>query len=312
MASYTRVWEEIHPIGKEDVSLGDDRIRNLKFDLGERLEDLLYGFNVSDGTGDEATPGVKVLNFKEQASIATPSANQINIAAKVGADGDAKAQLWAKDEDGNERQITQTSGSALRLNIKAGDYPADSIDEDDIRLGKNSYLKGLNNAGDGEVDLIKADANDKACLSDGAVLAAATEAGDGDRTISDKKYVDDLIAAAIAANVTLSAYTNKDSDNATMLKTHAYKAATDGYVSAFVTASGAGQSTSFHVGLTDDPYTAGDKVDSHSQDGASAIMNVSGLVAKDEYFEIRTTSTNAVTIRWKSFGTLSKPVDQEP
>lgn len=202
--AHTRVWEETHPLGTEAASLGDDRIVALKIDLGERLEDLLYGFNVSEGTGNEATPGIKVLNFKEQTSIATPSANQINIASKVGAEGDAKAQLWAKDEDGNERQLTKTSGSALRLNVKAGDYAADSVDEDDIRLANNSYLTGRNQAGDGDINVIKVNTSNEVelgedgttvvKLADGSKLAS-NAAPDGETELVNKKYVDDTVAA---------------------------------------------------------------------------------------------------------------------
>lgn len=200
MADHTREWEEQHPDGTEAVSLGDDRIVNLKVDLGERLEDLLYGFNKDDGTGDEATPGIKVLNFKEQESIELPSADQINVAAKEGADGDDKAQLWAEDEDGNERQLTKTSGSALRLNVKAGDYAADSVDEDDIRLANNSYLTGRNQAGNGDINVIKVNTSNEIEL--GAVTKlpntsklATSGAPTANAQIANKKYVDDQIAA---------------------------------------------------------------------------------------------------------------------
>lgn len=108
MADFTRDFEITHPAGSEDISQGDNRIRNLKFDFGERLEDMLYGFNADDGTGDEATFGVKKFVFKEQASITTPSADQITLAAKES--GNSKAELFVKDEDGDEFQIT-TDGS---------------------------------------------------------------------------------------------------------------------------------------------------------------------------------------------------------
>ena len=42
--AFTRSYEETHPAGTEAASLGDDRIRNLKVDISERLEDMLYGF----------------------------------------------------------------------------------------------------------------------------------------------------------------------------------------------------------------------------------------------------------------------------
>ncbi len=60
----------------------------------------------------------------------------------------------------------------------------------------NTYITATDNAGTGAADLIKANTSDLAVLADGAVLAAATESGDGDRTIADKKYVDDEITNA--------------------------------------------------------------------------------------------------------------------
>lgn len=65
----------------------------------------------------------------------------------------------------------------------------------------DSYIQGRNAADDGNVNLIKANASDKAVLSDGAQLAAATEAADTDRTIADKKYVDDQKAATMTPAV---------------------------------------------------------------------------------------------------------------
>jgi len=62
-------------------------------------------------------------------------------------------------------------------------------------VANNSALQARDAAGTGNADMIKVDANDLPSLPDGAVLAAATEAADGDRTIADKKYVEDLDTA---------------------------------------------------------------------------------------------------------------------
>lgn len=126
---------------------------------------------------------------------------------------------------------------------------------------------------------------------------------------SIKKYVDDQIAAYIASEVTLSAYTNEDSETNAMLKDHAYLAATDGEVYANAAPSGGGLYLRGYVGGTNDPAGAGDKI---QDDGNAANANhacVSFSVAEGEYFELVTDSTNAVTIYWRSRGTLSKPVD---
>ena len=108
-----------------------------------------------------------------------------------------------------------------------------------------------------------------------------------------------------------SAYTNLDSESNVLLKSHAYQAATDGFVDAFVTTSGVGQAINIYVGSTDNPAGEGTLIQRHAQDTTGNVLNVSARVAKDEYFEVTTTSTNAVTINWKSIGTLSNPIDQD-
>lgn len=121
---------------------------------------------------------------------------------------------------------------------------------------------------------------------------------------SIKAYID----AQIAAYVTLSAYTDEDSESNAMLKSHAYKAATDGWVTAYSLLSDSGEAMILYVGSTDDPVGAGDIIQAQESAAANNEISVGGFVAKDEYFEI--TNDNAdTTILWKSMGTLSKPVD---
>ena len=105
-----------------------------------------------------------------------------------------------------------------------------------------------------------------------------------------------------------SAYTTEDSDGQTMLKDHAYKAVTDGFVAAHVAINTAEKILGW-VGLTDDPK-AGDEIASQEADADDSHKYVSFDVAKDEYFEIVATS-GAPFIRWKSVGNLAKPIDQD-
>jgi len=105
-------------------------------------------------------------------------------------DVDDKAELHWLDEDGNEKQIT----SAGILKVVAGDYDADSIDQDDIRLANDSYLTARNVAGDGDLNIIKANASGVPEILVGAVLSADTEPA-SNAGIANKKYVDDQITA---------------------------------------------------------------------------------------------------------------------
>lgn len=148
-----------------------------------------------------------------------------------------------------------------------------------------------------------------ATLGDTSALATSG-APAADAQIVNKKYVDDQIAAYIASEVTLSAYTDEDSESNTMLKSHAYLAATDGCAYAYVT----NENTKFlrgYVGATDDPVGAGDMIDQSYSITGSARAGVAMEVAEGEYFEVTYDGSNTPVIRWKSRGTLSKPVDQD-
>lgn len=171
-------------------------------------------------------------------------------------------------------------------------------------LLKDAFLKARNQANNANLNLLKANTSDLLELMDGSVLATATETGDGDRTIADKKYVDDQLLTGI----TFSAYTNLDSENNAMLKAHAYQAATAGWVTATGNLGTTGATLKGYVGLTTNPAGAGDLIAAEKNAAApDEDRAICFPVAKDEYFEI--TCTDTPTIRWKSIGTLSKPVD---
>jgi len=115
----------------------------------------------------------------------------------------------------------------------------------------------------------------------------------------------------------LSAYTDEDSNTDAMLVTHAYLAATDGWVSAYTglfTQQGLITlyvETATQYGIDSDPTAGGDIIEKEAGSEIGQWRSVSAFVAKGEYFEIRTTYAGTATIRWKSIGTLSKPVDQD-
>jgi len=121
-----------------------------------------------------------------------------------------------------------------------------------------------------------------------------------------------VLIATIPGYVELSAYTTEDSDGNSMLKSHAYKAATAGMALAYSTSLDAGEYIAIYVGTTTDPAGAGDLIQQFDSEDADSSHSVCALVAEDEYFEVLCTADPAApTIRWKSFGTLSKPIDQD-
>jgi len=146
-----------------------------------------------------------------------------------------------------------------------------------------------------------------ATLADTSVTKT-TAAPTADAQIANKKYVDDQIAAYIASEVTLSAYTSEDSETNAMLKSHTYLAATDGFVSVYGTCN-TNQTIKCYVGATNNPEGAGTLI--QSVEGAGGDQPMSGFfaVADGEYFEI--IATSVMTILWKSIGILSKPIDQD-
>lgn len=114
-------------------------------------------------------------------------------------------------------------------------------------------------------------------------------------------------AASLA--IAPSAYTNKDSDNNTMLKSHAYKAATAGFVFAWDVGLDSGEFIYVYVDSTSDPAGVGDLIQISQSGSADTALSVCAFVAKDEYFEIVTYTT--AQIKWKSFGLLSNPIDYD-
>lgn len=289
----------------ESPRLGASRIRELKNALQERLNVCVYYPYTGNEVSDTCAGEIRRLLFHEPIETTpTVAASHGDLRLK---DFDGKAELTWTDEDEHEVQLT--SGGYLNGAVLL----ANSVDEDAVRLSNDSYLTGRNNADDGDVNIFKVN------TSDGLTLGAVTTLPDtsklatsgapaADEQIANKKYVDDQIAAI--PDTSLSAYTNEDSESNAMLKAHAYKAATDGFVSVVCT-MGVKQNIRGYVGNTNDPAGAGDMVDaSGTGDGGNNIAGMFFAVANDEYFEV-TASNGTPAIRWKSIGTLSKPVDQD-
>ncbi len=297
MGNFTTDWDESTVADTAQASTLGAVDRANQVDLSDRLKALIYGFIAGENDG---VPGCKNLALKQQAGDPTVATDTITLYAK---DVGGNNEVFAKDEAGNVVQITSagTIGAGGLALLAGKDLILSSTS--DIAVDTNKFT--VAGATGNTVIAGTLGVTGVATLGDGSILAAATEVGDGARTIVDKAYVD------------LSAYTNEDSDSSTLLisisggTVHAYKAATDGYVVGYINL-GAGEFLNLYVGLTDDPVGEGgiSLIESTLSAGASA-SSVSGLVAKDEYFEFLTDSSNSQHIRWKSIGTLVKPTDQD-
>ena len=296
MATFTRDWQEALPDDESFADQLDSFIKNLRVDCSDRMKDMVYGLTAGENDGVQ---GFKQLEFKQQAGAASqPNADEIVL---YSIDDGSNCGLYAKEENNVAAQILKYDGTNFGLNGDA--IIPDTVDEDAIRLDNNSYLTARNAADNGDINCIKVNASDVPEILVGAVLSANTAPG-SDPAIANKKYVDDQIAAATA----LSAYTANDSEANAMLKSHAYKAATAGSVSAY-SEENTGNNLRGYVGATNDPAGAGTKVQDSESSTGTPFVSIFFDVAKDEYFEITTGGTP--TIRWRSIGTLSEPIDQD-
>ena len=194
--AFTRNWQESAPSGNTmTVDEIDDYNLNLRIDMSERLKTLIYGFIAGENDG---YPGFKNAIFKQQAAAPdTPNADEIAFYAK----DDGSACGWfAKQEDGRVKQVLKKSGSALVLNCDASDYGANSVGAAAMRLANDAYLRARNNAGDGDINILKVGTDDKLSVAPVTTLPdtsqlATSAAPTADAQIANKKYVDDKTAA---------------------------------------------------------------------------------------------------------------------
>jgi len=190
MATFTRDWNEALPTDDTMAVDIDDYNRYLRVDCSDRLKAMVYGFTAGENDGIQ---GFKKLTFKQRAAAPdTPAADQIELYAL---DDGTNCGLSAIQEDGYTKQILKKIGTDLQLALEAADITADMIDDTKIRLTNDSYLRGRNNAGDGDIDLIKVGTNDLPTLLDASEMAS-NAAPTEDEGIVNKKYVDDQVTVA--------------------------------------------------------------------------------------------------------------------
>lgn len=269
--------------------------------------------------------------IKLNAPIATPT-NAANKMFIYGKDVSSVIEAHILDESGNELQITSagdlyssagltvTNASTFNgsITLGAGDDLIGSATSD-ITFNTNKFtVAGATGntvvagtcAVTGTLDVTGNIDPTTYETTNGGFLDEDAMGSDAADKVASQQSIKAYIAAQIASEVALSAYTDEDSENNAMLNNHAYKAATDGWVSAVASITLSAQ-IQLYVGTTNDPAGAGDLIQRFERFGVNTEQkSAAALVAKDEYFEIVATS-GTPTIRWKSFGTLSKPVDQD-
>lgn len=184
-------WDESNPAGSQDISLGDDRIRELKTQIREVIN-VDHDFPSSGQAADNGQH--KQVTLQEQADLGTGAVGATILGSQTSG---GKGELTYTDEDDNDIQITK--GGALYLG--------------DARLDNDAYLLAIDNAGTGTVNVIKVDTSDEIVL--GAVTTlpdtsklATSAAPTADAEIANKKYVDDEVGAIkTIAQVVYTSYT---------------------------------------------------------------------------------------------------------
>ena len=278
MGAYTRTWNETNPLGSQSANLADDYLRYVRVDLGDRLEDMFYGFNKDTTTGVEAEYGCKHIKLYPQDTPTSDADYGFVYAKTVG----SQEELHYEDGDGNEVQIT----SGGNLKASAGCFDANAIDEDDIELSNNEYLMAANAAGDGDVNLIKAGTNDLATLPDSAEMAS-NAAPTEDEGIANKKYVDDQLSAGIPDDDAFGTWASATKGSSTV-------AASDGILVAYGHSSSSSPMT-IKTDSSNPPTTIRSK---DCDDDGNTQGTVMSPVKKGDYYLIE----NSTTAFWLPIG----------
>ena len=179
------------PAGSRSPTLGDDDIRKLARAVIELINvDHVVGSDSGQGLGyvdDVAGEHVKVTLNAPLADHPANVANKGHIYSKdvASADSTNRIELFFQDEEGKYIQLSQyLSGLSIQSLLLDSGY-----------LSNATFLKGVNEAGDAAVNLLKAGRNeaddaDVIVISDAARLVTNAAPGE-DTGVANKKYVDD-------------------------------------------------------------------------------------------------------------------------
>lgn len=112
-------WDETAPAGSQAISLGDDRIRELKTQIREII-DVDHDFPSSGQASDNGQH--KQVTLQEQADLGTGAVNATILGSQTVS---GKGELCYVDEDDNTIQIT--SVGKIRAESLGGVYPAANL-----------------------------------------------------------------------------------------------------------------------------------------------------------------------------------------
>lgn len=285
------------PAGGDDPTEADDRMRETKAAFVERFGIDHYIPASATSTYDATDAGKHMyVTFREPNDLTSMAADESALFSK---DVSSVTELHWIDESDNVLQMT--SGGDLYSSAGLSIVSDFAVNTDKFTVAAatgNTLVAGTLDV-TGNIDPTTYETTNGGFLDEDNMASNA----------ANKVASQQSIKAYIASKLDLSTYTPNDSESNAMLKAHAYKAATDGEVTASIITNADFQRIRGYIDDTSDPAGAGHLKDANQILSSGEIGGVSFLVAKDEYFEITTNSTNAPTIYWRSFGTKSNPVD---
>ena len=169
--AYTAVQEGSANAGKTFVQSGTVAT------LGTDDIDFVFYNSVSTLVGGD---GIDITGSTISVDLDTNSGLEIN-----------STKLRAKtDESTIERDAT--NGLQIKdLGVSTAKIAADAVTDAKIRLTNDGYLRARNNAGDGDIDMIKVTTGDEMLFASFPLTPSA--APDADYEVANKKYVDDQI-----------------------------------------------------------------------------------------------------------------------
>ncbi len=171
---FSDTYDKATPVGEDPPSVIDNRIRQAKAATQERANVDHYWPLTGTQVSDSDTGEHRKVTLRQTTKPTAVASKAFLYTKDIG----GQAEFFVMSEDGVEIQVSKDGKLDLDLNTLA-----------------NNTAIVANKASSGTVDMIKLNTSDVPALADGAVVAAATESGDGDRTIADKAYVDTVPAS---------------------------------------------------------------------------------------------------------------------
>lgn len=276
--AFTNSWNESTPTGKEGAKTTDNYLRKHRLDLGERLEEMFYGFNASDNSGAENIIGIKALKCYRQSSDPTQVTDYGHFYIKLVS---GIPELFYQDDENTTLQIT----SGGKLYSSAG-----------MEIVGNGLIGGTLDVV-GNIDPTTFETTRGGFLDEDAMGSNSANKVASQQSI--KAYVDtkeDVIVTQATAGL-FGSWTSLDSESNSLVKSEVYKVGSDGVV--LVVPAIANASLDGYTDGSNPPTTLRGNCE---YAGGVRRSTINMPVRKDDYWKI-TATDGTPAISWLPFGT---------